>query len=133
MLREAAARGAVMTGLSAGGICWFRYGESDSRKFSSRRKWDYIRVRGLGLVEMLFCPHYDSEHRDRPLRKTILKHGGGAIACDDLAAFEVVGDSYRVISARRSARTLFVRRLNGKVVVDRLPRTQRHKPLAELQ
>ena len=32
LLREAAGRGTVLSGLSAGAICWFRIGHSDSRR-----------------------------------------------------------------------------------------------------
>ena len=47
-LSKAGARGAVLAGLSAGAICWFRYGNSDSRSFSGKKRWQHIRVRGLG-------------------------------------------------------------------------------------
>jgi len=49
-LSKAAVRGAVLAGLSAGAMCWFKYGHSDSRSFSGQKQWQYIRVRGLGLV-----------------------------------------------------------------------------------
>lgn len=35
ILAEAASRGIILSGLSAGAICWFKFGHSDSRSFSS--------------------------------------------------------------------------------------------------
>jgi dipeptidase E len=91
LLLAAARRGTVMSGLSAGAICWFQYGDSDSRKFTGSLAWKHIRVRGLGLVPLLFCPHYDVGRRSRPLRGILAARGGTAIACDDGTAVETDG------------------------------------------
>ncbi len=81
LLREAWERNIVLSGLSAGSICWFRYGSSDSRKFTNP-KAGLIRVTGLGLLGALHCPHYDAEqdrkpHLDQLMRKNS-RRGGGA-------------------------------------------------------
>lgn len=44
LLREAYERGKVMSGLSAGAICWFRYGLSDSRLFQKGSNKSFMRV-----------------------------------------------------------------------------------------
>lgn len=59
LLREAYERGAVCCGVSAGSICWFEYGVSDSRQFKNSKSHEYIRVKGLGFLKGLHCPHYD--------------------------------------------------------------------------
>lgn len=59
LLREAYERGAVCCGVSAGSICWFEYGVSDSRQFKNPKSHEYIRVKGLGFLKGLHCPHYD--------------------------------------------------------------------------
>jgi len=59
LLKEAYARGAVCCGVSAGSICWFEYGVSDSRQFKNKSSHEYIRVSGLGLLKGMHCPHYD--------------------------------------------------------------------------
>ena len=61
MLESAGNRGTVLAGLSAGAICWHDYGHSDSRSFSGKSSWSYIRVRGLGFRPVIFCPHLDAE------------------------------------------------------------------------
>ena len=56
---------AVLTGLSAGAICWFRSGHSDSDSFTCDENWDFTIVDGmLGLYPYCFCPHYNEEGRD---------------------------------------------------------------------
>jgi hypothetical protein len=27
--------------------------------------WNYVRVRGLGLINAIHCPHYHTEHREQ--------------------------------------------------------------------
>jgi len=103
LLQQAGERGAVLAGLSAGAICWFSGGLSDSRSFTSESKsWDYITVRGLGIYNLVLCPHFDVE----PQRKEALKHSlqgsrHRAIAIDNCVALEITNDTYRIIGANR--------------------------------
>lgn len=62
-LKEAYDKGIVLSGLSAGSICWFVFGHSDSDSFINKGQWDYIRAYGLGLIPAAHCPHYDEEGR----------------------------------------------------------------------
>jgi len=55
ILKEAYEKGKILAGMSAGSICWFDGGFSDS--FSGK----YIVVKGLGLINAYHCPHYDSD------------------------------------------------------------------------
>jgi peptidase E len=59
-LRAAYTRGAVLTGGSAGGICWFEGGVTDSFGPTLRPLAD-----GLGIIAGSFCPHYDSDDQRR--------------------------------------------------------------------
>lgn len=101
LLRQAHRRGIVMAGLSAGSICWFREGNSDSRK-SVNPNAPYIKVRGLGLLPALHCPHYDTEKgRAASLKKMMETTSGIAIALDNCAALEVVGSAYRILRSKK--------------------------------
>ena len=108
VLEEAYRRGIVLSGLSAGCICWFSWGHSDSMSFYDPEGWSYIRVRGMGLVvRALACPHYDSatagiERRD-DFQQMMRKHSGMGLAIDDHCALEIVNDTYRVITSREGA------------------------------
>ena len=61
LLQRALARGSVLTGGSAGGICWFEGGTTDSYGPTLRAL-----AEGLGMVRGSFCPHYDSGEQRRP-------------------------------------------------------------------
>ncbi len=55
--------GKILAGLSAGSICWFIAGHSDSEFIEDienpKHKW----VKGLGIIPYLHCPHYDELER----------------------------------------------------------------------
>ncbi len=66
MLLEAYQDGKVCCGLSAGAICWFKWGHSDSNSFTAENNaaWDFIAVNGLGCVDAAICVHYDEPGRN---------------------------------------------------------------------
>ncbi|MDY6768659.1 MAG: peptidase E [Candidatus Nanohaloarchaea archaeon] len=101
LLREAYRDGTVLSGLSAGAICWFEAGHSDSESYETDGEWEYIRVDGLGLVEdVLFCPHYHAEEREEPFRTFMKQYPGKTgLAVDDGAAVHVRGDRFRILAA----------------------------------
>jgi dipeptidase E len=61
-MREAWEGGAILTGGSAGGLCWFEGGTTDS--FGPELK---VLHDGLGFLPGSFCPHYDAEDDRKPL------------------------------------------------------------------
>ena len=83
LLREAWTAGAVLTGGSAGGICWFEGGTTDSFGRELRAFTD-----GLGFLAGSYCPHYNTEPGRRPLYHRLIADGtlAAGIACDDGAA-----------------------------------------------
>jgi peptidase E len=69
-LAEAWERGVVLSGTSAGSLCWFEGGTTDS--FGA----DLMPVtNGLGLIPASNTPHYDSEERRRPLYQRLVQEG----------------------------------------------------------
>jgi len=125
LLKAAYERGTVLSGISAGSICWFDAGHSDSMSFYNPRKWNYIKVRGLGLVKGIHCPHYNSETRGVPRRKDfremIRKTGGVGIAIENNCAIEFVdGRVEKVIRSKTYARAYRVVRRGGVVVGEQI-------------
>jgi len=122
----------VLAGVSAGAICWFASGNSDSWK-DNNPKAPYIRVRGLGLLPFTACPHYHTEPgRPASLRSMIRKYGGIGLGIDNKAAFEVVNDTYRVLASSPEAKVYLVRRTKGKVREVEVASSKTFKPLSEL-
>ena len=66
LLRNAYESGTVMSGVSAGAICWFEKGITDSWAY------DLAVMDCLGFVTGVCCPHYDEEPARRPFVKKAL-------------------------------------------------------------
>jgi dipeptidase E len=96
ILREAWERGVVLAGWSAGAICWFEAGVTDS--FGPLAPLHD----GLGLLEGSACPHYDGEVERRPTYHRLVAEEGfpPGIAIEDAAAVRFEGrELAEVVSA----------------------------------
>jgi dipeptidase E len=114
IFKQAYKKGIVLSGLSAGSVCWFKWGNSDSRKFANPST-NHIKVSGLGLINALHCPHYDVEkNRKTSLKNMMKKTSGIAIAIDNCCAIEVIDDKYRIIDSNSSANAYKVFWKGGK-------------------
>jgi dipeptidase E len=137
LLVSAYENGTVLSGISAGAICWFDSGHSDSMSFYNPRKWKYINVRGLGLISGIHCPHYNSMTRGVPRRKhfrdMIRKTGGMGIAIENNCAIEFLdGRFYKVITSKSYARAYRVCKSGGKVVAEQICRQKQLAPIESL-
>jgi len=88
ILREAWEAGVILAGGSAGAICWFEGGTTDSYGLELRPFRE-----GLGLLPGTYTPHYDSESRRRPTYQRLVGDGTLAAgwASDDGTAMHFVG------------------------------------------
>lgn len=137
LLKAAYRRGTVLCGISAGAICWFESGHSDSMSFYNPKRWKYINVKGLGLAKGVLCPHYNSMTRGIPrrmdFREMIRKVGGVGIALDNNCALELIdGRFYRVITSKNYARAHRIYKAGGKVIAEQLRRQEQPAPMALL-
>jgi peptidase E len=99
LLREAWENGAVLWGASAGMICWFEAGITDS--FGPQLEG----MDCLGFLPGSACPHYDGEERRRPRYRELVDSGfPEGIAADDGVGLHYVGTDLReVVSCRPGA------------------------------
>jgi dipeptidase E len=118
LLRKAWASGTVLAGVSAGAICWFEAGVTDS--------WSG-RLAGLPLLGFLpgtCCPHFDSEAERRPVLQRLVATRAvpKALALDDGAAAHFVGRRLaRIVSAQPTGGGYEVRRVGSRAVETELP------------
>ncbi len=119
MLVRAGRRGKVLAGLSAGAICWHEWGHSDSRAYSGKKNWSYIKVRSLGLCPGLYCPHLDSEKRHASFKAMTARERMTGIACDNFAAIHYSDSGAVCITARRKAQVHIYIYSNGRVTIRR--------------
>jgi peptidase E len=99
ILREAWEAGIVLTGWSAGMICWFEAGVTDS--FGPQ----LAGMECLGFLRGSACPHYDGEELRRPRYAELLRDGfPSGVAIDDDVAVRFDGtDLAEVVTARDGA------------------------------
>lgn len=108
ILKEAYKRGIVLSGISAGGICWFESGHSDSMSFYNPSNWNYINIKGLGILKGIHCPHFNSgitRKGKRKLRKNDFKqfmrnYSTVGIAVNNNCIIEFIDDRYKVLTSR---------------------------------
>jgi len=106
ILKKAYEKGIIMSGVSAGAICWFEKGITDSWQ----EKLNIIDC--LGLVSGNCCPHYDEELERKPSLTKFLKdkaldncfaiEGGCALHIKNDAVFSAISfegkkNSYNVV------------------------------------
>jgi len=120
LLHEAWQNGAVLTGGSAGAICWFEGGTTDSFGPALQPLND-----GLGFLEGSLCPHYDAAGR-RPLYQQTLLNGElpGGYAIDNFAMLQFEGTSLVGAVASQEGQEAFqVHAVDGRVVEEAIPVT----------
>ncbi len=117
-LRQAWEHGVVLGGASAGSICWFDYGVTDSIA------GPLTALPGLGFLPGSNCPHYDSEPLRRPAFQRLVARGAipDGLAADDGAALHFIGTKLaRVVSSLRRAQAYRVKKSARRAVETRIP------------
>ena len=112
LLRKAWRAGAVLAGISAGMLCWFEDGLTDS--FGDLQPLGD----GLGILRGSACPHYDGEPGRRAAFRQMIRAGAPAgYAADDGVALHFVGRRlHAVVSSRPGAAAYRVSLRRGTVV-----------------
>jgi len=137
ILKLAYRSGVVLSGISAGAICWFDSGHSDSMSFYNPQRWRYINVKGLGFIPGIHCPHYNSMTRGIPRRKyfreMIRRTGGIGIAIENNCAIEFLDDRfYRVIGSKSYSQAYQVCKRGSDVIANRIRREKEFRPIAQI-
>jgi dipeptidase E len=110
LLKKAYEDGKILAGLSAGSLCWFEEGVTDS--FGPLRG-----LQCLGFIQGSHCPHYDGEEERRPAyHNLIIKGLKDGYAADDGAALHFInGKLHRAVSSREKAKAYFVHLENERI------------------
>lgn len=99
--------------MSAGSICWFQEGVTDSipGKLTT--------LKCLGLLSGSNCPHYDAETERRPAYHQLLSQNliSQGYATEDGVALHFIGDRLvNIVSSRPKAKAYYLERKDGKVI-----------------
>jgi aminopeptidase N len=117
LLLKAYNRGAILCGVSAGAICWFKEGVTDS--------W----ASNLNIIDCLdfipgcCCPHYDGEKNRKPSVEKFLidEKIDSCIAIDDEAAIHYKnGKFYKSINFGKNKNSYIVKKIKENIVEEKL-------------
>lgn len=117
VLKKALEKGIVLAGGSAGSLCWFENGTTDSRPI------ELSVVEGLGFLPFSHSPHYDGEEFRRPLYQKNIKNGifKAGYAMDNNAGIIFKnGKPFKILSLDKKHNNYYVSLKNGKVVEEKL-------------
>lgn len=108
VLRRAWEAGVLLTGGSAGSLCWFQCGTTDSFNLNQLAPLHD----GLGFLPYSHCPHFDGEAQRRPLYHSLIAGGFPAgYAIDDDAALLFEGtQQIDAVTARNGASAYWIER-----------------------
>ena len=118
VLRKAWDAGIVLGGASAGSLCWFEEGTTDSRPV------ELTKIECLGFLKGSHSPHYDGEEQRRPTYHNLISSGvlKPGYACDnDAGIYFVDNEVRRVVKTREEAKVYFVDLVEGDIVESELP------------
>ena len=111
-LRSALDQDIVLAGISAGAICWFEAGITDSVAV------ELSALNGLGFLEGSCCPHYSLDAERKPTYRKMILNGGikQGIAIDDGAGVHFIdGVAQRIISGAADASAYSLSLVNGEL------------------
>ena len=101
ILKKAWNQGVILAGISAGSICWFESGVTDS--FGDGLE----PIQCLGFLKGSHCPHYDGESKRRPAYQQLIateKIQPGIAADDGVAIHFKEQEISKIVSSRPNAK-----------------------------
>jgi dipeptidase E len=111
LLRQAYDRGVILAGGSAGSLCWFTGGYTDSRPK------ELTLMNCLGFLSYSHSPHYNKGNR-RELYLEAVKSGKlpAGYACDDGAGLLFInGEMNQALTLNSNSNSYFVSLINGEI------------------
>lgn len=117
VLKKALEKGIVLAGGSAGSLCWFEKGTTDSRPIKLSV------VEGLGFLPFSHSPHYHSEEYRRPLFHENIKNGifGSGYGMDNYSGIIFKnGEPFKVVSLGEEYNSYYAYLKDGEIVEEKL-------------
>jgi len=112
VLYKAWEKGIVLSGGSAGSLCWFEEGTTDSRPK------ELTKIECLGFLEGSHSPHYDGEEERRPMYHNLIKSGTlkpGYAVDNNAAILFIEKEVDKVIASDEHSNAYYVEVVNGEV------------------
>ena len=119
ILKNAYESGTIMSGVSAGAICWFEKGITDSWANSLNI------LDCLGYTKGNCCPHYDEEPERKPSLSNFISNGeiSDCYAIDGGCALHLKNDQvFKAISFKDGKNSFLIKNEKGRVTETSLPK-----------
>ena len=120
---SAGKRGAVLAGISAGAICFHKFGSSDSRHYKGNDT-KFTLVRGMG-----FSPHFSSSRRPLDSERLAKKSKCTSICADDQTAIVYDGENYEIVKSNPDAKVYRAVIKSNKYFIQKIKNTDKIKEL----
>ena len=105
---------AVLSGISAGAMCWFSYGHSDSPLFCNSNSGGYGWIKNLlGLLPYAFCPHYNE--RKEFVDKMVSELDLPIFALENNVALVEEGGQISFVSSDNSSKAYLLKQADGRL------------------
>ncbi|QIK70469.1 type 1 glutamine amidotransferase-like domain-containing protein [Erysipelothrix sp. HDW6C] len=114
-LRKAFNQDKVLAGLSAGSICWYQWGHSDSNSFGPSDTWVWSKVAGLGFINASHVPHFDEEGRHSYDDMFAQDSALPGIALDNQVALVYDGHEFSIIKDNPEKRAIIYTAHDGVI------------------
>ena len=112
----------ILTGLSAGSICWFEKGISDTASFAiNNEKWQYSLIDGLGFLPGIHSPHLDEREREAQYTEFTSKHNVSFIGIENNCALVINKDEYWILRSNKNKNAYMVNAINGVIRKEMIP------------
>jgi len=132
-LKKAWKKDIVLSGLSAGSICWFKYGHSDSESFTkNENEWSYIKVNGLKLINAFLCPHFNEDNREEDFKEMLKKYNETGIALENNSAIIIKNNKYKIITSDEKAKAYKIYKNEGKIITEVIKKETNYNELDKL-
>ncbi len=114
-IKKAYSNGTILSGLSAGAICWFEEGLTDSVPNQLNK------LECLGLLKGSNCPHFDGEPERQNCYRDRIKNGEmkGGFACDDGVGLHYINENLESILSSREKGCAYRYTLENKVLCEK--------------
>jgi dipeptidase E len=129
MLMLAYKNGKILSGLSAGSICWFESGLTD---VYSQGHLSFTAVNGLGLLQGIHCPHYNKTEVAHEFDQMVLKANKIGIAIEDCCAIDFHNDTYKILKSNSDSKAYKLYKNDGVLVKQELTNTDEFWPIQYL-
>ena len=117
LLNAALSNGTILSGVSAGAICWFESGVTDSMGSF------YSPLKGLGFIKGSCCPHYSAEPDRQPVYESLISTSEippGVAIDDGVAVHWINGVPKRIVSGKSDASAYSVSVAGGQIVTEQI-------------